>query len=185
MEDNKYYILNSEKDINFQYILNDFIENFTQKKLVLNVTYGKIDKLEIRFDKFNLPHLLGLHKVINGRATNILQNILEGKVAIENIKLHERYKEIKDRILSYNFLHSCFINKNIKLCIIINSHGRNPQNLDIVFIDRYSGKDILLGLRKVRNKNYYSPTTMYVVKDNSDYMGRKKARISSIEWESY
>lgn len=185
MEDNKYYIVNSEEDINFQYILNDFIENFTRKKLVVNVTYRKLDKLEIRFDKFNLPHLLGLHKVIKERATNILQSILEGNITLENIKLHERYKEIKDRILSYNFLHSCFIDKNIKLCIIINSHDRNPQYLDIVFIDKYGGKDILLGLRKARNRDYYSPTTMYVVKDNSDYIRRKKSSISSIKWESY
>lgn len=180
--DNKYYKLNSEENINFQEIFNDYIDTFTRKKLILKVANKDI---EIRFSKDNLPHLLGLHKVLKGRATDILQSIVEGEIDIEKLKKHERYKEIKDRILSYNFLHSCFIDKNIELCIIVDAHGFNPQDLGLVFIDDFGGKDILFGLRKARNTNYYSPTTMYVVKDNSAYIRKKKSRVLNIRWQDY
>lgn len=73
----------------------------------------------------------------------------------------------------------------IELCIIVDPHSFNPQDLGLVFIDDFGGKDILFGLRKARNTNYYSPTTMYVVKDNSAYITKKKSRVLDIQWPDY
>ncbi|KTT82736.1 hypothetical protein RSA37_11945 [Mammaliicoccus sciuri] len=185
MENSAYYIVNNDSDIDFQYILNDYIEIFTRKKLIVTTTYKKLETFEIRFDKFNLPHLLGLHKVLEKRATKILQDIVEGKLDIEHLKSHTSYGDIKDRILSYNFLHRCFILNVVKLCIIIDSNDRNPQNLDVVFIDDMNKKSILIGLRKARGQNFYVPTTMYVIKNHSEYLLKRRTNITNMTWLDY
>ncbi|WP_257213611.1 PBECR4 domain-containing protein, partial [Staphylococcus piscifermentans] len=66
---------------------------------------------EIRFSKDHLPHILGLHKVINESANVFLTKILQGKLTHSSIKKHHNYQNIKDWLYSYNFLHRCFIEK--------------------------------------------------------------------------
>ena len=184
MEENDTYIIHSNNEIDFQLLLNDYIENFTRKRCILNVSDKKVQNVEIRFSKDNLPHLLGWHKVTNKRAPKILAAILEGNFTHSSIINHHNYKYIKDRLYSYNFLHKCFIHKDINYCIVIKSNLNNSLDLDIVFIDYYYNKTIVLGLRRVRD--FYIPTTMYVMKDDTDqYNTQQRSKINSIDWHTY
>ncbi|KKI56575.1 PBECR4 domain-containing protein [Staphylococcus haemolyticus] len=110
---NKYYKIQSINDIDLQMLLSDYIENFTKQKLIITTTYSKLEKIEVRFNKRDIHHLLGFHKVQNknNNATKTLQNILEGKLTIDKIKEHHNFGEIRNRLLNYNFLHECFLDK--------------------------------------------------------------------------
>lgn len=172
------------KDIDLQILLNDFIENFTRNKCILEISDKNLQNVEIRFSKDNLPHLLGLHKVNKDRASKILSAILEGTITHNSIKSHHEYVNIKDRLYSYNFLHKCFIEKEVKYCIVIKSNKNNSLNLDIAFIDSFNNKTIVLGLRKVRD--FFVPATMYVMKNKNDqYNTMPRSKINSIEWHEY
>ena len=109
-----FYKIDNINDIDLQMLLSDYIENFTRQKLIITTTYDKLKEIEIRFNKRNIHHLLGLHKVQNNNATKTLQNILEGKLTIKDIKKHHNFGEIRNRLLNYNFLHKCFIKKEVR-----------------------------------------------------------------------
>ena len=180
-----YYKIDNINDIDLQMLLSDYIENFTRQKLIITTTYDKLKEIEIRFNKRNIHHLLGLHKVQNNNATKTLQNILEGKLTINVIKKHHNYGEIRNRLLNYNFLHKCFINKEIKLCVIPKGKNKNPQQLSVVFIDYYNDINMLIGLKLDYSQSYYVPATMYQINDSNIYNRTPKTRITQIEWENY
>lgn len=184
---NNYYIVENINDIDLQMLLNDYIENFTKKKLIITTTYEKIKTIEVRFNKRDIFHLLGLHKVqdFNSNATKTLQNIVEGKLTIDNIKKHHNYGEMRNRLLNYNFLHKCFLDKKIRLCIIPLESRKNPQKLSVVFIDHLNNTNMLLGLKADCTKRYFIPATMYKVNDSSIYNRIKRTKIIDITWEAY
>lgn len=184
MTDKDIYLIKYCDNINLQEVLNDFIENFTRKKCILKISDKKLQNVEIRFSKNNLPHLLGLHKINKKRAPKILIEILEGTMTHSSIKTHHNYSNIKDRLYSYNFLHKCFIEKNINYCIVVKNNVNNQLDLDVVFIDNFNNKLIVLGLRKVQH--YFVPTTMYVMKNQNDqYNLMPRSKINCIEWCEY
>ena len=60
----------------------------------------------------------------------------------------------------------------------------NTMKLDIVFMKDNKNKDIILGLRKDMNTDYYVPTTLYQVKGkNNPFRYRKRTFIKKIYWE--
>ncbi|MEB7394293.1 PBECR4 domain-containing protein [Mammaliicoccus sciuri] len=184
---NNYYIVKNINEINLQMIVNDYIEHFTRKKIIIQTTYKPLEKIEVRFNKNDLHHLLGLHKVQNKKnnATKNLQRILEGTLTIDTIKTHPNYGIIRNRLLNYNFLHKCFIEQSIKLCIIPLENKRNPQKLSVVFIDQLNNVNVLLGLKSDNSNRYYVPATLYVVNDSSIYQRTKRTKIKSMKWEEY
>ncbi|MCG7331193.1 PBECR4 domain-containing protein [Salinicoccus roseus] len=184
--DGDYLRINDLNDVDFQSILNDYIEFFTKKYLVIETNYKKVSEIEVRFAKHDIHHLLGLHKVQDSHinATKTLSKILDGSMTLGKVRNHPRFDEIKNRLLSYNFLHYCFIDQSIKLCVIVNSEP-NPQKLSIVFIDDYKNRNLLLGLKKVRGREFYVPATMYVSNDSSVYYRKPRSNIRSIIWHDY
>ncbi|MEB7763015.1 PBECR4 domain-containing protein [Staphylococcus pseudoxylosus] len=184
---NKYYIINSLNEIDLQMVVNDYLESFTKERLLIHTTYEKLKEFEIRFSKRDIHHLLGFHKVINknNHATKTLQSILEGNLTIKEMRKHPNFGEIKNRLLNYNFLHKCFIDKKIKLCVIPKEKNKNPQKLEGVFIDHHNDIRMLLGLKMDCSKKYYVPATMYQMNDSSVYNRTKRTNITSIEWNPY
>ncbi|MGW7930001.1 hypothetical protein BU107_13700 [Staphylococcus xylosus] len=184
---NNYYMVENINAIDLQMLLNDYKENFTKKKLIINTTYEKLKTIEVRFSERDIHHLLGFHKVQNrgNNATKTLQNISEGKLTILSIKNHPNYGEMRNRLLNYNFLHKCFIDRIIRLCVIPADKKRNPQKLSVVFIDYNNNMNILLGLKLDSSRRYYVPATMYVVNDSSVYKRTKKTKILDMKWENY
>ena len=180
-----YYKIDNINDIDLQMLLSDYIENFTRQKLIINTTYDKLKRIEIRFNKRNIHHLLGFHKVQNNNATKTLQNILEGKLTIKDIKKHHNFGEIRNRLLNYNFLHKCFIKKEVRLCVIPKEKNKNPQHLSVVFIDYYNNINMLIGLKLDRSQRYYVPATMYQINEASIYNRTKRTKITHIEWQHY
>ncbi|GEP84195.1 Uncharacterised protein [Staphylococcus piscifermentans] len=111
MNKNNIYKIEYNDIIDFRLLLNDYINCFTRKKCFLHISDKSIKVAEIRFSKDHLPHILGLHKVINESANVFLTKILQGKLTHSSIKKHHNYQNIKDWLYSYNFLHRCFIEK--------------------------------------------------------------------------
>lgn len=179
-----YLKIETIEDVNFQDILNDYIDMFTRRYLVVQTNYKKLEQFEIRFNKSDLHHLLGFHKVqdSNVSATKTLYMILEGKLTLESIRRHHQFKDMKSRLINYNFLHKCFIDQDVQLCIIPNSK-KNPQKLDVVFQDIHNHHTVLIGLKKVRN--YYVPATLYETNSKNVYGSQRRTKVTSMEWNSY
>ncbi|UXR54474.1 PBECR4 domain-containing protein [Staphylococcus schleiferi] len=182
-----YYKVEKINDINLQMLLNDYIEVFTKRKLIVKTSYFKLEQLEIRFNKRDIHHLLGFHKIQNKKvnATKTLQLILEGNLTISEIKAHHNFGEIRNRLLNYNFLHKCFINQEISLCVIPKESSKNPQNLSVLFIDKYNNINMMIGLKLDSRGRYYVPATMYQINDSSIYQRTKRTRITNMWWEDY
>lgn len=182
-----YYRVEKINDIDLQMLLNDYIDFFTKRKLIVKTTYFKLEQFEIRFNKRDIHHLLGFHKVKNKNvnATKTLQLILEGKLTIKDIKTHHNFGEIRNRLLNYNFLHKCFIDQEINLCVIPKEKRKNPQSLAVLFIDDYNNINMMIGLKLDKSGRYYVPATMYQINDSSVYQRTKRTRITNMWWENY
>ncbi|NJI03111.1 hypothetical protein BU586_10685 [Staphylococcus agnetis] len=179
-----YLKINGESDVDLQRILNDFINCFCKGYVEIKTKYKILPVFKINFHKNNLPHLLGLHYIHKKEsAKKIIGRIAEGKITHKTIKQHYEYHNIKDRLTNYNFLHKRFIDKEIKLCVIVPKNSINPQKIDVAFIDDKNREAMILGLRKDYNRDFYNPATMYVLGKNSSYLRMKRTHIISIEWK--
>ncbi|MBJ6292105.1 hypothetical protein JGU37_03935 [Staphylococcus aureus] len=182
-----YYKVEKIDDIDLQMLLNDYIEFFTKRKLIVKTTYYKLEQFEIRFNKRDVHHLLGFHKIQNKKvnATKTLQLILEGNLTIKDIKKHHNYGEVRNRFLNYNFLHKCFINQEVDLCVIPKEERKNPQNLAVVFIDHHNDVNMMIGLKLDKTGSYYVPATMYQINNSSIYQRTKRTKITNMCWRDY
>ena len=182
-----YYEIENINDIDLRMLLNDYIEFFTKRKLIVKTSYNKLEKFEVRFSKRDIHHLLGFHKVQDSKnnATKTLQGILGGKLTVKEIKKHRRFGEIRNRLLNYNFLHKCFIDQEVKLCVIPKESRKNPQELAVIFIDYHRDINMLIGLKLDTRGIYYVPATMYQINDSSAYHRTKRTRIIEMVWEDY
>ena len=184
MEESTYLKINSENDVDLQNILNDFINCLCNGYVEIKTKYKILPIFKISFHKNNLPHLLGLHYTNeNVNAKKIVGRIAEGKITHNSIKRHHDYDNIKDRLINYNFLHKCFIDRKIRLCVIVPKNSINPQNIDVAFIDDKNSEVMILGLKKGYNNDFYSPATMYILGKNSSYRSMRRTHIVSIEWK--
>ncbi|WP_154835883.1 PBECR4 domain-containing protein [Staphylococcus pasteuri] len=184
MEKSTYLKINSQNDVDLQNILNDFINCFCNGYVEVKTKYKKLPVFKISFHKNNLPHLLGLHYTQNNvSAKKIIGRITEGKITHESIKKNHEYNNIKDRLINYNFLHKCFIDREIKLCVIVPKHSINPQKIDVAFIDDKNSKLMILGLKKGYNSDFFIPATMYILGKNSSYRRMRRTDIIDIEWK--
>ncbi|WJP97052.1 PBECR4 domain-containing protein [Macrococcus bovicus] len=179
-----YMIVEKLEDVDFQDLLNDYIQCFTRQYLVMETNYNKLEKFEVRFTKTDVHHLLGFHKIqdSNVNATHTLSQILDGTLTLETARKHNCFDDMKSRLINYNFLHRCFIDQEVSLCVIP-SKGKNPQNLNIVFQDKHRNCNMLIGLRRVRD--YYVPVTMYETNRNGIYNSQRRTKIISAEWKDY
>lgn len=182
-----YYKVENINNIDLQMLLNDYIECFTKKKLIVQTTYLKLEKFEIRFNTKDIHHLLGFHKVQNrnNNATKTLQSILKGELTIDIIKKHHEFGTIRNRLINYNFLHKCFIEQTVKLCVIPKENRKNPQKLAILFIDYHKNINMMIGLKLANGGKYYVPATMYQINNSSIYNRTKRTRITNMWWEDY
>ncbi|EKS23842.1 MULTISPECIES: PBECR4 domain-containing protein [Staphylococcus] len=180
-----YLKINNQNDVDLQNILNDFINCFCNGYVEVKTKYKGLPTFKISFHKNNLPHLLGLHYTQNNvSAKKIIGRIAEGKITHETIKQHHEYDNIKDRLINYNFLHKCFIDREIRLCVIVPKKSINPQKIDVAFIDDKNSKLMILGLKKGYNSDFFIPATMYILGKNSSYRSMRRTDIIDIEWKS-
>lgn len=181
-----YLQINNIEDVDFQSILNDYIDIFTRQYIVIETNYKKLSEIKIVFAKHDIHHLLGFHKIQDSdiNATKTLSKILEGTLNLENARRHPNFGEVKNRLINYNFLHHCFVDQSVKLCVVVNSPP-NPQGLSVVFIDKHKNENVLLGLKKARGRDYYVPATLYVMNDSNVYTRKRRSNVKSISWENY
>lgn len=186
MGEPSYLKINSENDVDLQNILNDFINCFCNGYVEVRTKYKKLPNFKINFHKNNLPHLLGLHYTHKKTsAKKIIGRIAEGKITHKSIKQHYEYDNIKDRLINYNFLHKCFIDKEINLCVIVPKNSINPQKIDVAFLDDKNSEVMILGLKKGYSSEFYVPATMYILGKNSPYRKMRRTHIIDITWKDY
>lgn len=184
MRKSTYLKINNENDVDLQGILNDYIDCFCKGYVEIKTKYKLISVFKISFHKNNLPHLLGLHYVTNKlSAKKTIGKIAEGKITHSSIKRHHNYSDIKVRLINYNFLHKCFIDKDIKLCVMVPKNSTNPQKIDIAFIDDKNSEVMVIGLKKSFNSEFYFPSTMYELGKNSPYRTMRRTHIVDIVWK--
>lgn len=104
----------------------------------------------LNFEKEDFYHLAGLHKlkdiakVQNQKHSIVFQNILDGKISLDNIMHSEMYSEMENRLLPLTHLQYCiesnqiifqYLEKNIKFSRIQADYlTEYADNTDIVFL---------------------------------------------------
>lgn len=166
-------------------MFNFFEENYHGKLATLTTPYKPLGCFYIPFSNDNFPHLLGLHKVNNSRAKQIIEKIKKEEITYETIQSHTNFNSIKDRITYFNFIDKVFLYEEIKECIHVSEmDSRNRMRLDIVFIEEGIDKILTLGFRESqRTKDFYMPTTFYVNRNKDNYNHSKRIEISNIKWD--
>lgn len=163
-------------------LLNDFTEKFHGKSIIL--TTKGIGQIVISLYDDNLPHLLGINKVVKRKtATAILTEIRNNKITLNSIMVHKDYEKISDRVKSYYFLHDVFIHKSIQICVKVNpiDNQGDYMKLDLVFYRKDRDKCIVLGAQKTRNNNTYRLCTLHVKKTTKEpYILSKRCKIVDI-----
>lgn len=95
-------------------ILRDYEENFCNKMCCIETSYKEMNFIHVYFSKTDLHHLLGLHKVISGSATNSIKSIESGYLTLNHIRKHKNFGIIRPRIDSYLFIHEIFLKKGVE-----------------------------------------------------------------------
>lgn len=77
-------IIDSQKDINFKAILDDYSSNFANKKVEVKTNYNLLGSFVISFNRNDLPHLMGWNKLRNKCATQLLSDVDNLRLTKEN-----------------------------------------------------------------------------------------------------
>ncbi|WP_251547925.1 PBECR4 domain-containing protein [Limosilactobacillus caecicola] len=183
----EYYQVKSSLDINYQKILNDYRRWFATRQIVLTTNYKLLDKFTVVFSESDLPHLMGWEKVVSKKAyaRNILHLVDNKMLTYTNSRHHHRFKDIKNRLLNYNFLHEIFWKHDPDICVMTSNMKPNPLRLDIVFTKNTSPREIVvLGLRRKKHMESFVPTTLHTESaKNNRYLLRRKTHITSFRWQ--
>ncbi|MBU0279412.1 PBECR4 domain-containing protein [Gemella sp. zg-1178] len=165
--------------IDFLELLNDYNDNFCNKKCYLFTNY-KNEQFEVSFNVIDLYHLFGIHKICNIHATKWVELVKCEKFSLLDYK-SDYLKEVIPRIDSYYFLKEVFLKNSVNTLILGKDLKGNTMNLNIVFVDENNDNMyVVLGLRK-DNRNKYRPVTLHVSRYNK-YKKYRKTKIKSIEW---
>ena len=57
----------------------------------IETTYKEMKFIHVYFSKTDLHHLLGLHKILSGNATQIIRGIENGNITKNQIKKHKNF----------------------------------------------------------------------------------------------
>lgn len=159
-----------------------YIKNFCiYKSFIVYTNFKPLEKIQIVFEENQLHHLLGLHKVTNNRASKNIDLIKRNLLTISNIRQHNKFSEIKFRLIGFFSIGNMFLNQTSKFCILAKDIGSNTMDLDVIFYDEIDTSSIMiLGLRKRQGSDIYAPTTLFRTrKDKYDKI--RKAKIIDIK----
>lgn len=162
-------------------ILRDYEENFCNKMCCIETSYKEMNFIHVYFSKTDLHHLLGLHKVISGSATNSIKSIESGYLTLNHIRKHKNFGIIRPRINSYPFIHEIFLKKDVELCIVEKDIDPNTMYLNLIIYKNKGHEVIVLGLKKNNKNSIYYLATLHKTYENK-YQNARKTKIRNIIW---
>lgn len=163
-------------------VCNDFESMFHGKQFEFHTAYKPLSCFKIKFDKKQLPHLLGLHKVYTSKSADDILNKIKTEDIDKNIlKKHKDYGAIKDRIKCCDFLeHIIYSSDDQNVFYLSEIDKQNRMQLDIVFYETMTHKQYVLGLRNIKG-DQYAPVTFYAIKSKQQqFLTSKKVKINRI-----
>lgn len=175
--ENFYYNPQSIKDLSSRMFYEDYLTYFDHKTAILSTNYKPLQTITIKFNIDQLVHLLGLQKVIHQNDKQILKSMKSGYLDFKSLTSKPNFKDIKDRLYNYHFLHEVFYDTLITTVISTVNLKPNMQKLDALFlkVKTTNNKVAILGIRNIGN-NIYVPVTLHTVRYNK-YNTLKKANI--------
>lgn len=159
---------------------------FYEEHLCNRIFYYKIrDKrrdIKLHFRTFDLPHLLGVHKVKTGSAFRGRKGFPElklGKLTLEMLKQANvgGYESVIQRILHFPFLHQLMHNPSFLIF--------NPQiagsmiDAEFMLYNVFSGRYIHLGIKKEESTDMYIPVTF--LERKKPYQGMRIVQIDEMQ----
>lgn len=162
-------------------ILNDYKINFCNRMCCIETTYKEMKFIHVYFSKTDLHHLLGLHKILSGNATQIIRGIEDGNITKNQIKKHKNFGMIRSRIDNYKFIHEVFFKKNVELCIVEKDITSNTMFLNLIIYKKKGYEIVVLGLKKSNKTDIYYLATLHKTYENK-YQNARKTKIINIKW---
>ena len=175
-----------DKDNYLIEILNFFTEKFCQFDCLIETNYKELPVVKISFEANQLPHLLGFQKINQVGGIRGVENIKNKKITLKAIEKHDKYFEIKPRIMSFKRLNDMFQPQGMEYCLLKKDNKNATklnQVLDIILFDKEKRNNhiYILGLSKANNYDIYYPRTFFETKA-SKYSHLKMTRIKNITW---
>lgn len=170
-----------EMRVDFLEILEDYKKYFCNKMCCIETDFKNMEFINVYFSENDLCHLLGFHKILNKNASRIIKDIKNQKLKINDIKKHNNYNLIKNRIGNYNFIHEIFYKKSVNLCIVDKDIISNTMKLNIIIYKDKGHEVIVLGLKKSIKTNIYYLATLHKTYENK-YKHFRKTKIKNIFW---
>lgn len=174
-------------NINFKALLEDYRQNFANKRVRITTNYNLLSSVDISFSENNFPHLMGWQKVINknNSSKKIIQKVDNGNFNLKIAQRHYKWNDIKSRMVNYNVLHDIFLEQNVNVFVLTRDMKPNNLNLDIAFVINKEKESVILGFRKNRSNDLFFPTTLHTENLHNQYNRRRRTRITSMKWIEY
>lgn len=170
---------------NLKILLENYNENFAGKTVEMTSNYKKIPCFRIKMETNNLPHLLGLHYCVKGKsATDICTMINSGLLRYEQVKATDEFKvyNIKSRIESYVYLEEFLKNAEGRVFYPTENLKPNPMKLVIVFSERKSTGEVVLGCKRDVQEEAFRLATLHYSRKRK-YTEMKSSKILSVKWD--
>lgn len=144
-----------------------------------------VSTIKLHFRTFDLPHLLGIHRIVNGsanRGTKGFPALISGATTLDALKKVNSggYYSTIDRILHFPFLYQLIRKPE---CIIFNPQalGRNSSiDAEFMIYNVFSGRYLNLGIKKEKSTDLYVPVTF--VERKAVYGGMKRVIVDEISF---
>ncbi|NOW87966.1 hypothetical protein B0H39_005997 [Clostridium beijerinckii] len=163
-------------------LIQEFHDEFLGKYLFIYKLSNGLE-LKIRFYTENLPHLLGIHKVVKDRKIKKLyqgkkgyEGIVDGRITIDNLKnLDNQLKDEDKQLAAITTKITCFhlIPKLLDECNVVKFYpervkGRCTLKSEFILFHEELGVRLHLGvLKDTENSTIYVPET-FIVKGQRD-----------------
>jgi len=163
-------------------LLQYYSETFCNRTCMLKTGYMPLSELQIVFNESDFHHLVGLHKVTRDRASVNIGKIKKQRLTLSMIVKHERFKEIRYRILEFKSLEKMFIDPQCDICVLAKDLRTNSMNIDLILFDEVESDFIMvLGLRRAKDSLVFYPTTLYKAPKNK-FKDVRKTKVEMMTW---
>lgn len=164
----------------YKYYLYPFIYTYTVKDIL-----GDTKNIELRFDKENFCHLLGVEYIVKNSISYRELHNFKGKDGWDNIKLNlitysslklmnkSRFNSVKDKSVFFYLIPTLISEPRAVLYNRSKVNSDTKIECEVLFYGEYLRVIIHLGIEKHSSEDYYVPRTFAIERITEKNNGRK------------
>lgn len=165
--------------------LTKYHNQFVGKRILLTTNIKSLSEIEIRFFDTDLPHLLGLQKLVrvSGSSTKIIQQIQQQTLQLSHITADPNFSEVAARFEHFDFIRQIFYDEIPAFVNISDMKPKRLGNVNLIFFEfiNRNREIVVFGLAPSK-QGYYVPATLHVRRGQDSFTQTRKAQVLSLDW---